>query len=350
MKQLILISLLLFFHWSNGFSQIINSTRLQAFGHTDFETVITDDTIASEFSLGEQELFINGKFNNEFSFLGEITLNQSSHGSYRVNLERLRLKYNYFKNNSILLGKYHTPVNYWNDVYFHARLFFPTIDRPSMFKYWIPVHTTGLRFQGQNIGKYNFGYDVLFGGGMSSEDVFELFNENSVTAAVHWKPIDGMRVGISGYMTSMSDASNMAAHSHGDMHMENPYDGPLDFRMMNASFAYFGDKWEVLNEFSYNNTNTDTLGQAHNFSNYLYLGRRMNEKNVLFASNDILVVDQNDLHSYERTLFKYAIGYKFEYSTQLNLKAQIEYYDNQLGHHDAKENKFEIKVQLSYGL
>ena len=249
-----------------------------------------------------------------------------------------------------MLGKYHTPVNYWNDVYFHARLFFPTIDRPSMFKYWIPVHTTGLRFQGQNIGKYNFGYDVLFGGGMSSEDVFELFNENSVTAAVHWKPIDGMRVGISGYMTSMSDASNMAAHSHGDMHMENPYDGPLDFRMMNASFAYFGDKWEVLNEFSYNNTYTDSLGHAHNFSNYLYLGRRFKEKNVIYASNDIVMADHDDLHTYEMSFFKYAIGYKFEYSPQLNLKAQIEYYDNQMGHHDAKENKFEIKVQLSYGL
>ena len=69
-----------------------------------------------------------------------------------------------------------------------------------------------------------------------------------------------------------------------------------------------------------------------------------------YASNDILVVDQNDLHSYERTLFKYAIGYKFEYSPQLNLKAQVEYYDNQMGHHDATENKFEFKVQLSYGL
>ena len=55
---MVFISLLLFFYWSNGFSQIINSTKLQAFGHTDFETVITDDTIASEFSLGEQELLL----------------------------------------------------------------------------------------------------------------------------------------------------------------------------------------------------------------------------------------------------------------------------------------------------
>ena len=349
MKQLTLISILLLFG-GNVFSQLLNSTRLQAFGHVDFETAIYQDTATTDFRLGEQELFINGKFTDELSFLGEITLNYSGHGNYRLNLERIRLKYNYYKNHSLLIGKFHTPVNYWNDVYFHSRLFFPTIDRPTMFKYWIPVHTTGLRLQGQNIGKYNFGYDLLWGGGMSSEDVFEYFNENSITAAVHWKPIDGMRVGIAGYMTSMADASNMAAHSHGDMHMENPYDGPLDFQMMNASFAYFGDKWEVLNEFSYNNTYTDTLGNAHNFSNYLYLGRRFKEKNVIYASNDIVMAANNDLHTYEMTFFKYAIGYKYEYSPQLNLKAQVEYYDNQMGHHDANENKLEIKVQLSYGL
>ena len=223
---------------SNVLSQIINSTRLQAFGHVDFETAINQDTVTTDFRLGEQELFLNGKFNDQLSFLGEITLNYSGHGNYKLNIERIRLKYNYYKNHSFLIGKFHTPVNYWNDVYFHSRLFFPTIDRPTMFKYWIPVHTMGLRLQGQNIGKHNFGYDILWGGGMASEDVFEYFNENSITAAVHWKPIDGMRVGITGYMTSMTDASNMAAHSHGDMHSENPYDGPLDFRMMNASFAY----------------------------------------------------------------------------------------------------------------
>ena len=229
MKQLTLISMLLFFG-SNVFSQILNSTRLQAFGHVDFETAIYQDTATTDFRLGEQELFINGKFNDDqLSFLGEITLNYSGHGNYKLNIERIRLKYNYYKNHSFLIGKFHTPVNYWNDVYFHSRLFFPTIDRPSIFKYWIPVHAMGLRLQGQNIGKHNFGYDILWGGGMASEDVFEYFNENSITAAVHWKPIDGMRVGIAGYMTSMADASNMAAHSHGDMHMENPYDGPWIF-------------------------------------------------------------------------------------------------------------------------
>ena len=166
---------------NNLYSQNM-SVRINAYGHTNFESVFSDTTY-SNFSLGEQELFINGKFNDDFSFLGEITLNYSGHGNYRLNIERLRLKYNYYKNHSLIIGKFHTPVNYWNDVYFHARLFFPTIDRPLMFSKWIPVHTFGMRLQGQNIGKYNFGYDLLFGSGMGSEDVYNVFNETSITAA-----------------------------------------------------------------------------------------------------------------------------------------------------------------------
>ena len=61
------------------------------------------------------------------------------------------------------------------------------------------------------------------------------------------------------------------------------------------------------------------------------------------------MADHDDLHTYEMTFLKYAIGYKFEYSPNWT-ESTSEYYDNQMGHHDAKENKFEIKVQLSYGL
>lgn len=336
---------------NNLYSQNM-SVRLNAYGHTNFESVFSDTTY-SNFSLGEQELFINGKFNDNFSFLGEITLNYSGHSNYRLNIERLRLKYNYYKNHSLIIGKFHTPVNYWNDVYFHARLFFPTIDRPLMFSKWIPVHTFGMRLQGQNIGEYNFGYDLLFGSGMGSEDVYNVFDETSITAALHWKPNDETRYGFSYYYTSMEDASNMARHSHGDdEHNMNMYTGPLDFHMLNASFAYFGEKWEVLNEFSFNLTNTDTLGTSNNVSNYIYLGRRFLEKNVAFTGFDILYTGENDLHTYPYDRMKFILGYKYEYSENLNLKAQVEYYTNVFDDHShiSSPRKYEFKIQMSYGL
>ena len=86
-------------------------------------------------------------------------------------MERARLKYEFREWLSVIVGKMHTPVNYWNDVYHHGRLFFPTIDRPRSFGTHVPIHTLGLRLQGQNIGKLRFGYDLVIGNGMSSNDV-----------------------------------------------------------------------------------------------------------------------------------------------------------------------------------
>ena len=326
-----------------------NNFQARGFGHVEYGSVIEKDSVYSDFKLGEQELFVTGKFNNHFSFLSEITMKYSSHGNYKLNIERLRIKYNYYKNHSFIIGKFHTPVNYWNDVYFHARLFFPTIDRPMMFSKWIPVHTFGVRLQGQNLGKRNFGYDLLFGNGMASEDMYHVFDESSITAAVHWKPIDEMRVGFSYYYTAMQDASNMAAHTHGNELHRNVYSGPLDFQMLNASVAYFGERWELLNEFSFNRTETDTLGVSNNFSNYLYCGYRIKEKNVPFVAYDILSTAANDLHTFPYDRMKFVLGYKHEYSTKINIKGQIEYYRN-IHDYQSMDSKWEFIIQLSYAI
>ena len=76
--------------FSNSLYSQNMSARLNAYGHINFESVFSDTTY-SNFSLGEQELFLNAKFNDNFSFLGELTLNYAGHGNYKLNIERLRL-------------------------------------------------------------------------------------------------------------------------------------------------------------------------------------------------------------------------------------------------------------------
>jgi hypothetical protein len=45
---------------------------------------------------------------------------------------------------------------------------------------------------------------------------------------------------------------------------------------------------------------------------------------------------------------KFILGYKYEYSERLNLKAQLEYYTNMNDH--SLGSKYEFKIQMSYGL
>src|SRR3978361_28448 len=154
------------------------------------------------FGFEEQDLFITSQINDRISFLGETVFKYSpdSPTDFDVSIERVVFKYNYAGNHSLLFGKQHTPIDYWNDTYHHGRVFFPTIYRPLLFDAnIIPLHTTGIRLQGDNLGYVNFGYDFMVGNGLGSTDVQDNDKNKSVTAAIHIKPTDGLQIGTSFY-------------------------------------------------------------------------------------------------------------------------------------------------------
>lgn len=328
--------------------------QINGFGHIEshFEYFNNEKTSNAYFSLGEQDLFINAIINKRLSFLGEtvVKFDAETGANFAPSIERARLKYEYRNNHSILLGKMHTPINYWNDVYHHGRLFFPTIDRPQMFSYFLPIHTLGIRAQGQNLGQLNFGYDVQVGNGIESSDVFDSGVNYSVLAAMHIKPQFGTRIGASYYYDHLSTNSyGVHAHSHGSHNTE--YQGPVDFQMIALSIARFEKKIEVLSETALNITRTDTLGYANSFSTYLYVGYNFKENHTPYIMSDFLHIGENDLHSEHTSQIKFSLGYKYELDPLANIKFQVEQYlSSPWDHHGAYSPKTEIKIQFSYGI
>src|SRR4030095_76500 len=153
------ILLSLFFSSLSSFGQ-----RTQIRGFIDALTSLQDKKVS--FAFGEQDLFITSELSDRFSFVGEsvFKFTDSTPTNFSVSIERVVIKYNYFGNHNILIGKHHTPINYWNDTYHHGRVFFPTIQRPLLFDAnIIPLHTTGIDFQGSNLGNVKFGYDLMIG-------------------------------------------------------------------------------------------------------------------------------------------------------------------------------------------
>lgn len=222
--------------------------NFRMFGHVEY--VVRPDTgqWGQYFSLGEQNLFVTARITEKLSFLGETVVKFSvmSATSFLPSIERAQLKYDYYRNHSVLIGKMHTPLNYWNDVYHHGRLFFPTIDRPTSFSYFVPLHTLGLRLQGQNLGSLGLGYDLVVGNGMSSTDFFKVSPHVSFMAAVHLKPFEGTRFTLSYYRDLISDnqIGVHVGHSHGG----NGFTGDIGFQLISFSAAYFSERLEVLNE------------------------------------------------------------------------------------------------------
>ena len=332
---------------------IISQRNIQVngFGHMEFKANMESINTNSFFSLGEHDLFVSGNITDKVSFLGEFVIKGGGSTGFKPSIERARIRYNYHKNHFLLFGKMHTAINYWNDVYHHGRLFFPTIDRPLNFSYFVPIHSLGLRLQGQNLGKLNFGYDFQIANGMESTDLSGSGFNFSNNLSVHIKPKEGMRIMI-GYNNDYLPTNTTGSHAHSMQNHNHHYSEGITLDQIHFSFAQFESKFEILNEFATVISQTDSLGKAVNFTNYFYGGYRINEKYVPYFLFDFLIASENELHINKINALKYGLGFKWDFNPMINIKLQIERYGaiNGFDYLPKLASKYEFKIQLSYAI
>jgi hypothetical protein len=328
------------------------NTQLKIYGHLQYNyDKVGEENADSYFSLGEQDFFVTSNLSDRVSFLGEtvVKYDNSTSSKFSPSIERAQLKFDYYKNHSIIIGKMHTPVNYWNDVYHHGRYFYPTIDRPSSFSYLIPIHSLGLRMQGQNLGKWNFGYDICATNSIASTDLFDSALNKALTTAVHIKPVDGMRIGASYYNDYMTTNTPGAHTGHGGGNSE--YEGAVNYELTCFSVAYFGKHFEILSESSYNKNRTDSLGIAENYSQFVYAGWRFKEKQVIYGLFDFMDMSEKELHVSPVNVIKSGIGYKIDIIDNCVMKLQLERMESGDDHlfHNHNDIRYDIRFQLAYG-
>jgi len=285
----------------------------------DLSTSLEDNKVS--FGFGEQDLFITSELSDRFSFLGEsvFKFTPSTPTTFSVSIERVIVKYNFAGNHNLLIGKHHTPINYWNDTYHHGRVFFPTIFRPLMFEYdIIPLHTTGVSLQGQNLGEAKFGYDLMIGNGLGSQDVLDNDKRKSITAAVHIKPVEGLRIGFSWYNDVMSAGSKT--------HEGKLINWDVQQNLFSPSIAYFGNKVEVLAESTIAMNHTDTTGTKQSFTGYLYAGYKIKERLVPYIRLDRLHFQEGEIlfDKNNTTSIVGGIRYNINYLTVVKLEYQYE--------------------------
>lgn len=327
-----------------------SKVQFQLFGHIQYNLDKVNTERNSYFSLGEQDLFVTSQLHERISFLGEtvVKYDAATSAKFAPSIERAQMKFDLNNNHSVILGKMHTPLNYWNDVFHHGRLFFPTIDRPNTLNTLVPLHTLGIRMQGQNMGKLNFGYDLVIGNGISSTDIEDVNTNKAVALGCHVKPIEGVRMSVS-YYNDYLHTNKPGVHS-GHAGIASDYKGALNFEMYSASLAAFMDSWEFLNEFGYNRTTTDSLGLANNISNFTYLGVRINDNLTPYYVIDFTNMSDRDLHTKASDAYKMALGCRYEFNERCVIKAQIEQTRSGMGHqHESHIPRYDFKFQLAYG-
>lgn len=321
-----------------GLKPDVKAQNTQIRGFVDGTSTYKNGQVS--FGFEEQDLFITSQINSRLSFLGETVFkfSPSSATDFNVSIERVVFKYNYSGNNSVFFGKHHTPINYWNDTYHHGRVFFPTIYRPLLFDAnIIPLHTVGVNLQGQNLGSLKLGYDLMIGNGLGSEDVQDNDKRKSITAAVHIKPIDGLRIGASFY----NDRIAKGATVHG---LVDSIKYQVKQNMVTGSMAYFGNKFELLAESTFSFNHTDTLGTSHTNASYLYAGIRVKDRIVPYAKLERIHYQNTELFYRKNNTTSFIAGIRYEISYLAVIKVEYEHDKQQI---EGRMNK--VTAQFAIG-
>ncbi|MGH9479843.1 MAG: hypothetical protein ACRD1A_11475, partial [Terriglobales bacterium] len=157
------------------------SLAIQGFADLDFSaqdhrgervgtaTGFTPPGESSGFSLGQFVLHFAGQLSPRVSYFAEVSWTAGANG-FTTTLERSVLRYDFNDNFKISVGRYHTPIIYWNTAYHHGLWLQTTISRPELIQFGgrlIPVHFVGMLAQGTvpQSGSLNLQYDVGIGNG-----------------------------------------------------------------------------------------------------------------------------------------------------------------------------------------
>ena len=306
-------------------------------GFIDFNANYHDKK--SAMALGEEDLFITSDLNERTSFLGETVFKYASESStsFTLGLERAIIKYNFYGNHNLVIGKHHTPINYWNDTYHHGRVFFPTIFRPAMFGAdIIPLHTTGIGVQGHDLGGLRFGYNLLIGNGIGSNEISDNNSYKSITAAVHIKPIDDMQLGASIYRDIIS--------AGGNLHNGTAISHQVNQLLSSVSIGYFKRKIELLAEGTFSNDHTDTLGNAASSAYYVYAGIRFYDRLVLYGRLDQINFSEKEMYFTKNDLTSIVGGIRLELNYLMVIKLEYQNTDN-----DINGNSNSVNLQFAIG-
>jgi hypothetical protein len=190
----------------------------------DASYVLTDRRVAATgpslfplpggFALGQLVGHVNAALNDRLTFFGEGSATAQTAG-YSIEVERSILRYDFSDAVKLSVGRYHTPIGYWNTAFHHGAWLQTTESRPEMIKFGsqlLPTHFVGAFAEG-NVpsGDLGLGYMLGVGNGRGAtisrgSDAMDVNGSRAWTASVFARPTSlyGVQVGAGYYRDRVS--------------------------------------------------------------------------------------------------------------------------------------------------
>ena len=326
----------------------LDSWQWNVFSHVD--SVISDNDLNTErddVELGESSLFVTGNLSSQLSLLFEGTFQPDRYRTDTTRLERLRIRYDIDSQHYLILGKIHTPINYWNDSYHHGRLFFPTISRPLALDRFAPIHEIAVRVGAKNLTDYGLFYDFVIGSGQNATAEDDIFGNGvkSYTFNVGFMPASNWSLQAAYYRDNYEEEGFFHHHgsSHDDMGMMGePELENIGYELAAFSSNYEGDRWHSLTELS---ANRNDESDDNNYSIYQYLGYRLSPDLTGYAYLDRTEVAKGDVFFVDGVEQRWGVGLNWFFATTASIKAEL--VQHEVDQANRNESGPELRLQMA---
>ncbi|HSM36712.1 MAG TPA: hypothetical protein VK837_09985 [Longimicrobiales bacterium] len=188
----------------------IPSINVMGFGDVDFEA--SDAAGAEGFRLGQFVGHMSAALSDRVNVFAEAAATSRS-DEVRFSVERLIVRYDLRDAFKIGVGRYHTPVDYWNESYHHGLWLQTTVGRPQSIAgaNVIPIHFVGLMVEGNVPGRAGVGYSVGVGNGRHENlslagEAGDVNHNRAVVGELYVEPVTvrGLRLGGAFYADRLS--------------------------------------------------------------------------------------------------------------------------------------------------
>jgi hypothetical protein len=220
---------------------------------------------SGNFYTGDFGLFLTSRLTAKVSVLSEIVFEEGDAQSYKVDLRRMLLKYDYNDHLKMSFGRYQTDIGYYNWAFRSAAWLQTTADRPLVMEFatnggLLPTQAIGASVTGEipsgglnlnYVAEYGSGDTIrpdLNGDGLSTDEN----NGNQTNVGLFARPnaLRGLQIGTSYYHDQIS---NDLLNGLTGAQVPSPPDSPgqsarYDQTIVNAYVVYLAHGLEFLNE------------------------------------------------------------------------------------------------------
>jgi len=241
----------------------------------------TEKYTADSFVQGQFDLYAMQRIDPKTKAFFELVVEADEHNNYGVDLERMYISRDITDNFNISLGRFHTPIGYWNTAYHHGALIQDTVLRPTFLNFEdgqgaiLPTHLIGAMGMGtfnSPIGAFSYGLMVgnslsintngfrsagYLGTSLDVPNVADLSDQKAFGGRVIWRP-ESMPLEIGTFVLH-----DPVVESGGAADAAVPQVGSelIAMTVYGGHFRYATPRFDVLGE-TYNFVNDDKLGHT----------------------------------------------------------------------------------------